>query len=204
MPDSIPVDRLVKAGAREEKLVRFPGLKEDYYLADFVPDPSVPEELGVDLERILVIVRPPPETAAYHAENPLYEEVIDRLAVEEGVTAVIIPRTPAQADRARARNSANLIVPGKAVDAQSLIAFADLVVSAGGTMNREAVALGTPVFTTFAGKMGGVDEDLIADGRLKILEGADQLPLVKRTDPAGPRNPRDPEILVQGMLAALN
>jgi predicted glycosyltransferase len=204
VPDSIPVDRLVKAGAREEKLVRFPGLKEDYYLADFVPDPSVPEDLGVDLERILVIVRPPPETAAYHAENPLYEQVIDRLAIEEGVTAVIIPRTPAQADRARARNSANLIVPEKAVDAQSLIAFADLVVSAGGTMNREAVALGTPVFTTFAGKMGGVDEGLIADGRLKILEGPDQLPLVKRTDPAGPRNPRDPEILVQGMLAALN
>ena len=94
-------------------------------------------------------------------------------------------------------------MPEKAVDAQSLIAFADLVVSAGGTMNREAVALGTPVFTTFAGKMGGVDEDLISDGRLKILEGPDQLPLVKRTDPAGPRNPRDPEILVQGMLSAL-
>ncbi len=204
VPDSIPVDRLVKAGAREDKLVRFPGLKEDYYLADFVPDPSVPEELGIDLERILAIVRPPPETAAYHAENPLYEEVIDRLAIEEGVTAVIIPRTPAQADRARARNSANLIVPEKAVDAQSLIAFADLVVSAGGTMNREAVALGTPVFTTFAGKMGGVDEVLISDGRLKILEGPDQLPLVKRTDPAGPRNPRDPEILVQGMLSALD
>ncbi|MCB0858560.1 MAG: DUF354 domain-containing protein [Solirubrobacterales bacterium] len=203
VPDSIPVERLVKAGAKEDKLVRFPGLKEDYYLADFVPDPSVPEELGIDLERILVIVRPPPETAAYHAENPLYEEVIDRLAIEEGVTAVIIPRTPAQADRARARNSANLIVPEKAVDAQSLIAFADLVVSAGGTMNREAVALGTPVFTTFAGKMGGVDEDLISDGRLKILEGPDQLPVVKRTDPAGPRNPRDPEILVQGMLSAL-
>lgn len=203
VPDSIPVDRLVKAGAKEDKLVRFPGLKEDYYLADFTPDPAVLEELGIDLERVLVIVRPPPETAAYHAENPLYEEVIDRLAAEEGVTAVIIPRTSAQADRARARNSANLIVPEKAVDAQSLIAFADLVVSAGGTMNREAVALGTPVFTTFAGRMGGVDEDLIADGRLKILESPGQLPLSKRTDPAGPRNPRDPEILVQGMLAAL-
>ncbi len=203
VPDSIPVERLVKAGATEDKLVRFPGIKEDYYLADFVPDPTVPEELGIDLERVLVIVRPPPETAAYHAENPLYEEVIDRLASEEGVAAVIIPRTPAQAERARARNSASLIVPDKAVDAQSLIAFADLVVSAGGTMNREAVALGTPVFTTFAGRMGGVDEHLIADGRLKILEDPGQLPLVKRTDPAGPRDPRDPEILVQGMLAAL-
>lgn len=203
VPDSIPVERLVKAGAKEEKLVRFPGLKEDYYLADFVPDRSAPDSLGIDPGRILAIVRPPPETAAYHAENPLYEEVIDRLAEAAGVTAVIIPRTPAQATRARERNSPNLIVPERPVDAQSLIAFADLVVSAGGTMNREAVALGTPVYTTFAGRMGGVDEALIADGRLKLLESVDQLPLQKRSDPAGPLNPRDPEILVQGMLAAL-
>jgi len=203
VPDSIPVDRLAKAGAKEGKLVRFPGLKEDYYLADFEPDPAVPEELGVDLERILVIVRPPPETAAYHADNPLYEKVIDRLAAADGVTAVIIPRTEGQRERARARNSSNLIVPDRAVDAQTLIAFADLVVSAGGTMNREAVALGTPVYTTFAGRMGGVDEALIADGRLKLLESADRLELVKRKDPAGPRNPRDPELLVEGMLGAL-
>jgi predicted glycosyltransferase len=204
VPDPIPVDRLEKAGAKERKLVRFPGLKEDYYLFDFEPDPAVPEELGIDLTRgILVIVRPPPETAAYHAENPLYDEVIDRLAVADGVTAVIIPRTEAQRERARAKNSPNLIVPERAVDAQSLIAFADLVVSAGGTMNREAVALGTPVYTTFAGKMGGVDEALIADGRLKLLESAEKLELVKRTDPTGPRNPRDPDLLVQGMLEAL-
>jgi predicted glycosyltransferase len=204
VPDSIPVDRLEKAGAKESKLVRFPGLKEDYYLFDFEPDPAVPEELGIDLTRgILVIVRPPPETAAYHAENPLYDKVIDRLATVDDVTAVIIPRTEAQRERARAKNSPNLIVPERPVDAQSLIAFADLVVSAGGTMNREAVALGTPVYTTFAGKMGGVDEALIADGRLKLLESADALPLTKRTDPTGPRNPRDPDLLVRGMLEAL-
>jgi len=203
VPDSIPVDRLEKAGAKEDKLVRFPGLKEDYYLADFEPDPAVPEALGIDLERVLVIVRPPPETAAYHAENPLYERVIDRLAAADGVTAVIIPRTPSQGERARARNSSNLVVPDRPVDAQSLIAFADLVVSAGGTMNREAVALGTPVYTTFAGRMGGVDEALIADGRLKLLESEDQLELTKRTEPTGPKNPRDPDLLVRGMLAAL-
>jgi predicted glycosyltransferase len=203
VPDAIPVDRLLKAGAKEEKLVRFPGLKEDYYLADFRPDPAALDELGIDLERVLVIVRPPPETAAYHADNPLYEKVIDRLAAADGLTAVIIPRTEAQRERARARNSSNLIVPDRAVDAQTLIAYADLVVSAGGTMNREAVALGTPVYTTFAGRMGGVDEALIADGHLKLLESAEKLELVKRTGPTGPRSPRDPDLLVQGMLEAL-
>jgi hypothetical protein len=99
--------------------------------------------------------------------------------------------------------AANLIVPERAIDAQSLIAFADLVVSAGGTMNREAVALGTPVFTTFAGRMGGVDEALIADGRLRVLADPAVLPLRKRDTPPGVLNPRDPELLVEGALGAV-
>ncbi|MBN8867352.1 MAG: DUF354 domain-containing protein [Solirubrobacterales bacterium] len=203
VPDTIPADRMAKVGAKGEKLVQYPGLKEDYYLADFEPDPEVITELGLDRERVLVVVRPPPETSEYHADNPLYEQVIDRLAEAEGVTAVIIPRTDAQGESARAKNSPNLVVPRQAVDAQSLIAYSDLVVSAGGTMNREAVALGTPVYTTFAGKMGGVDEALIAEGRLQVLQSADQLDFVKRTDEAGPTNPRDAEILLQGILGAL-
>jgi hypothetical protein len=84
-----------------------------------------------------------------------------------------------------------------------LIAHSDLVVSAGGTMNREAVALGTPVFTTFAGRMGGVDEALIADGRLRVLTDPAELPLRKRDTPPGVLNPRDPELLVEGALGAV-
>ncbi len=204
VPDSIPADRMAKVGAKGTKLVRYPGLKEDYYLADFVPDRAVLDQLGIDLERVLVLVRPPPETSEYHADNPLYEQVLDRLAAADGVTAVVIPRTGAQAERALGRDSGNLIVPEQAIDAQSLIAFSDLVVSAGGTMNREAVALGTPVYTTFAGRMGGVDEKLIADGRLAVLEDAADFELVKRQDQAGPREPRDPQILVDGILGALD
>ena len=203
VPDMIPPERMARVGAKGEKLVRYPGLKEDYYLAGFEPDPAVVEELGIDRDRVLVVVRPPPETSEYHADNPMYEQVIERLAVADGVTAVVIPRTEGQGAAARGQNSPNLIVPGHAVDAQSLIAYADLVVSAGGTMNREAVALGTPVYTTFAGKMGGVDEALIAEGKLLVLENAEQLELVKRRGTPGAREPRDPEFLVEGILGAL-
>ncbi len=97
----------------------------------------------------------------------------------------------------------NLLVPERAIDAQSLIAYADLVVSAGGTMNREAVALGTPVFTTFAGRMGGVDEKLIEEGRLRVLKDANDLPLRKRENPVGVLNRRDPDLLVEGVLGAV-
>jgi predicted glycosyltransferase len=202
VPDSIPLDRLKRIGAKERKLVRYPGLKEEYYLDGFKPDPAVLEELGLDREKVLVVVRPPPETSEYHARNDLYGEAIRHLAVAEAVQAVVIPRTERQGVEVRAMGATNLIVPERAIDAQSLIAFADLVVSAGGTMNREAVALGTPVFTTFAGRMGGVDEALIADGRLQVLADPAELPLCKRETPPGVLNPRDPEVLVEGVLGA--
>jgi predicted glycosyltransferase len=204
-PDSIPVERMEAAGANRESLFRYAGLKEDYYLSDFVPDPGVPEELGIDPEKILVVVRPPPETSAYHRENPLYDQVLDRIEQASGtVEAVVIPRTSAQAEAVAGRRARNLIVPTRAVDAQSLIAFADLVVSAGGTMNREAVSLGTPVFTTFTGRMGGVDEALIAEGRMRQLEDVGQLDLVKKQASPGPVSPRDPDIIVDAIRGALD
>lgn len=203
MPDSIPLERLRKIGAKERKLVRYPGLKEEYYLADFTPDAGVLDELGLDREKVLVVVRPPPETSEYHARNDVYGEAIRYLAESGSVQAVVIPRTEGQGSEVRAMGADNLIVPERAIDAQSLIAYADLVVSAGGTMNREAVALGTPVFTTFAGRMGGVDEGLIAAGRLRVLADPAELPLRKRQSPIRVLNPRDPELLVEGVLGAV-
>ena len=184
VPDSIPLERLAKLGAKGEKLVRYPGLKEEYYLAGFEPDPAVLDELGLDREKVLVVVRPPPETSEYHARNDLYggdDRPPRRRRRRRRRWSSPAPRR--QGEAVRALGAANLIVPERAIDAQSLIAYADLVVSAGGTMNREAVALGTPVFTTFTGRMGGVDEALIADGRLQVLADPAALELRKRDSP---------------------
>jgi predicted glycosyltransferase len=203
VPDAIGIEAMRRAGAAERKLVRYPGLKEDYYLADFRPDAAVLAELGVDPEAVLAVVRPPPDTSAYHERNPVYDAVLDRLAADDGATAVVIARTESQARAVRERSEPSLIVPERAIDAQSLIAYADLVVSAGGTMNREAVALGTPVYTIFSGRMGAVDEQLIAAGLLRPLPSAAELELVKRESEPGPRHPRDPDLLVEGILGAL-
>ena len=209
-PDAIPVEAMEKAGARPDRLFRYPGLKEDYYLADFEPDHAVLAELALDRKRVLVVVRPPPETSEYHADNPLYERVLDRLAGEAEVTTVVIPRTDAQGGGLRERGArpngegaATLVVPERAVDAQSLIAYADLVVSAGGTMNREAVALGTPVYTIFSGAMGAVDEGLITDGLLRPLSDPAQIELTKRAAGTGPLHPRDPQLLADAVLSAV-
>jgi predicted glycosyltransferase len=212
VPDAISVQAMVEAGAAEEKLVRYPGLKEDYYLADFEPSPRVLSDLGLPElgissdrmdDRVLVVVRPPPETSEYHAQNDLYEGVLDRLARAEAAIAVLIPRTEAQRTEAEARGDAGLVVPGEAIDAQSLIAYADLVVSAGGTMNREAVALGTPVRTIFTGELGAVDAKLMDQGLLLPLDDPASLALSKRTTPAGVQNPRDAAFLVDGILEAI-
>ena len=173
VPDAIPPARLERYGARG-KIRAYEGLKEEYYLADFEPDAGVLDELGLDATRPIVVVRTPPEVSLYHRfENDLFARVLQRLreaAAADGVQPVVLPRVDAQ--RRELAGVPGFVVPERAIDAQSLIAYADLVISAGGTMNREAVALGTPVYTTFEGRLGAVDERLIEEGRLRKLAGS--------------------------------
>jgi hypothetical protein len=204
VPEAIPPERLDRYGAAR-KLRRYAGLKEEYYLSDFEPDPSVLHELGLDRTRPLVLVRTPPEVSLYHRfENDLFARVLERLraAAHEGTQVVLLPRVAAQ--REQLRGTPGFVVPETAVDAQSLVALADLVISAGGTMNREAVALGTPVYTTFEGRMGAVDERLIEEGRLRKLANADALELTPRErSPLATRIRRDPGVLVDLLLSPL-
>lgn len=202
-PDAIPPSRLARFGAKGGKLLQYPGLKEEYYLSDFEPDPDILSRLGVDPERVVVVVRPPPDVSLYHRKsNPLFPRVLNYLGDRPEVHAVVIPRTAAQRDHVLALNLPSVLVPRDAVDAQSLIAASDLVVSAGGSMNREAVALGVPVYTTYGGRLGGVDESLIRSGRLRPLSDVRALELEKRTATSDwPR--RDPGVIVDMVLSAV-
>jgi predicted glycosyltransferase len=201
VPEAIPPERLAPYGATPAKLRRYPGLKEEYYLADFEPDPAVLGELGLDAGQPLAVVRTPPSVSLYHRfENPLFGQVLERL--REDAQVVVLPRTPDQ--RAELAAAGGFVVPERAVDAQSLVAYADVVVSAGGTMNREAVALGTPVFTTFEGRLGAVDEQLIAEGRLRHLRSPGEVEVRKRDRAtAGERVRRDPAAFTELLLSPL-
>jgi len=202
VPDAIPLERLRRFGVEAPKLLRYPGLKEEYYLSDFEPDPSLLDRFGVDPARVLVVLRPPPDVSLYHRHsNPLFPMTLDHLGRLENVHAFVLPRTVEQREYVRKLDLPSVILPEKAVDAQSLIALADVVVSAGGTMNREAAALGVPVYTTYGGRLGGVDEALIREGRLKPLTDPRALDLHKR-DEAGERVRRDPALLLDMLLSA--
>ena len=198
VPDVIPPERLYPYGARG-KLRPYPGLKEEYYLADFEPDPTVLAELGLDARRPIAVVRTPPEASLYHRfENPLFPRVLERL--RDQAQTVVLPRTPEQ--RAEVIRFGGVVVPERAIDAQSLVALADVVVSAGGTMNREAVALGTPVHTLFEGRPGAVDERLIEEGRLLRLSHPEAIVVEKRTGGSGARIRRDPRDLTRLLLGS--
>ena len=203
VPDAIPQDRLDRLGASASKVRRFPGLKEEYYLAGLTPDESVLDALALDRESILAVVRTPPDVSLYHRRgNPLFADLLRVLGADSDVRAVVLPRTPEQRRDVIALSLPSLVVPEHALDAQSLMAMADLVVSAGGTMNREAAALGVPVYTTFAGRIGAVDEQLIHEGRLELLTSPGAVRVAKRPGTSRAVE-RDPALLLDTLLTAL-
>jgi predicted glycosyltransferase len=204
VPDAIPPVRLARYGATSRKLRQYAGLKEEYYLADFTPDEAVLTELGLDPAEPLAVVRTPPAVSLYHRfEHPVFAQLLERL--RDRAQTVVLPRT--QEQREELTRAGGYRIPEHAVDAQSLVAYADVVVSAGGTMNREAVALGTPVWTTFEGRLGAVDERLIAEGRLKKLDRPEDVEVRKRDaaerDAGADRVRRDPAILAELLTGGL-
>jgi uncharacterized protein len=207
VPDAIPAERLARYGATPPKLQTYPGLKEEYYLAGFEPDEGVVRELGVKLGRILCVVRTAPSYALYlgGSENPLLPRVLERLTANEDATTVVLARTDEQRREIAGLGLPRLVVPERAVDGRSLVALADLLVSAGGTMNREAAVLGTPVWSIFEGPMGAVDEALVDDGRLKLLSDPDEI-TVAHKPPGGwaERVRRDPQELLHLALPWLD
>jgi uncharacterized protein len=182
VPEPIPAARLARYGARPPKLVRYPGLKEEYYLSEFEPDEGVLDELRIERGAILAVVRTAPAYALYlgGSENPLLPSILRRLAQSPDARTVLLPRTREQAAAAAALGLQRLTIPERAVDGRSLVAFADLLVSAGGTMNREAAVLGTPVWSIFEGRLGAVDELLIREGRLRLLGDPGEIELERK------------------------
>lgn len=182
VPDAIPLEAVAPYGGTAEKVDRYPGLKEEYYLADFEPDARIMERMGLDEDKVMIVLRTPPSMAAYHRmENPIFDDVLKLVASRDDVQAVALIRTPDQIAGIEGVGSANIRVPREVVDAQSLVYYADVVVSGGGTLNREAVALGTPAYTVFQGVMGAVDTKLMEEGRLMPLSTAEDLALTKKT-----------------------
>jgi len=196
VPRAFPEEALRRYGASRGKVKRYPGTKEDVYLADFKPDPHFAEtlrDLGIESNDVLAVIRPPAREALYHRfENELFAAMLDRLTARPGLKVILLARTNEQRTEYEAMAKPKLILPRTALDGANLIAAADLVISAGGTMNREAAALGVPAATIYAGEWAAIDEELVREGRLTriaSLADLDSLRLEKKQG-ANPRHAR--------------
>lgn len=179
VPASFPARRLRRYGASVGKVRRYHGTKEDVYLADFQPDPAFAKELcelGVRPDNVLVLMRPPAHDALYHRfQNKLFDEALALLLGKANVQVVLLPRNEAQRTTYAPQANDRLIVPPQPLDGANLIAASDLVISAGGTINREAAALGVPVASIYGGRWAAVDEELVNEGRLQRIASSEDL-----------------------------
>jgi len=182
VPFTFSDGELRKYGAHPKKVRRYQGLKEQVYLCRFEPDSAFPESLGPLLgpggynpeKHLLFVVRPPATMSAYHDfENPLFISLLSYLRSRPEVRTILLPRTQHQHEELSSELGHTIVVPEKPLEGRNTIWHADAVISAGGTMCREAAAFGTPAFTIFWGKMGSVDKHLISQGKLIQLSSED-------------------------------
>lgn len=183
LPSALPVELVRRQGATAPKVVVYPGLKEELYLGDFEPDPSVLDAAGVPRDGgPLVVTRTPPAGASYHRmENDPYYDGL-RAVCRDSVRCVILPRSVEQRSQLESLRLPGAVVPERAVDSRSLMYAADLVVGAGGTMTREAALLGVPTASVYAGGLPAVEQALERDGRLRrVASPAELAPVERRT-----------------------
>ncbi|HEY1262127.1 MAG TPA: DUF354 domain-containing protein [Terriglobales bacterium] len=198
-PEIIPAESVCAVGIPQDRLLRYPGIKEDVYAPSFQPDPSLRQKLGIEANALMITMRPPATEAHYH--NPeseiLQDAVFQMIAQCPQARMVVVPRTPKQGAELRQQwpqlfANGQVMIPEQVVDGLDLIWASDLVISGGGTMNREAAALGVPVYSIFRGKIGAVDRYLAEVGRMVLLESAqdvrDKLKLVRRQRSAASDN----------------
>jgi len=213
MPDVIPDGAMSR---HTDTVLRYPGLKEDVYIPRFRPDPSILSGFGISSNHLVVTIRPPATEAHYH--NPeseiLFAETLRLLSSKPHVRAVVLPRNARQGEQLRADwgdliASGTMLVPSAPLDGLNMIWFSDLVISGGGTMNREAAALGVPVYSIFRGKLGAVDHYLAETGRLTMIENTSdihrKIKLVRWNRPAKPEDRNCPvlQCIIGNILSVL-
>jgi predicted glycosyltransferase len=180
LPEAIPTSTLEFQHIDLRKVIRYPGFKENVYLYGLRPSTTVLDDLKLDPRRLIITVRPPATWAHYHNDHSevLFRALVERLREEQDSQVIVLPRTLEQGGTLRnsyGMRSPPFRVSDQAVDALSLMAHSDAVLSGGGTMTREAAILGTPAYSLFAGKPGAIDAALEHDGRLTILRSIEEV-----------------------------
>jgi uncharacterized protein len=180
VPDALCKASLRRYGATNAKIISYPGIKEQVYLANFRPDPVFRDRLGIPAESIVATMRPPSVVSAYHrSRNSVFDETISYVAGHARTVVVLLPRGALQRREYASLELPNVMIPREVVDGPQLVYCSDLIAGAGGTMNREATVLGTPVYSQFQGPTSSVDEYLIRQGKMVRVVDTVDIPSIK-------------------------
>jgi uncharacterized protein len=195
MPEALRETNVGRQGATRAKVVFYPGLKEELYIADFQPDAQILGKLGIDRSGNypVVVTRTPPTRAIYHRfPNSLFNEILLRLDREPNLRLVVLARHGEQREAIAALDLRNAVIPAAAVDSRSLMYSADLVLGAGGTMTREAALLGVPTLSVFEGHQPAVDRLLEDRGLLRVVHDVADvgIPTRRTSEPSALHNLR--------------
>jgi predicted glycosyltransferase len=204
VPEAVPVSALTGMGAARDKLFRYAGFKEEYYLYDAQPDPQALARLGVQRRHVAGVVRPAPGSRVSSGEQvraaeDRLVELLTALAGRRNVTLVVVARDRAQRQRILTLGLPRVLVPDGPVDGVGLLAAADFVVGLGGAMLREAVALGTPAYT-LSSSAAPVEASLLADGRLRRVASAGDVALRKKDTTMTSSPSRDPGLFADRLV----
>ena len=173
MPTLIPDERLKSAGIKLEKVIRYNGFKEELYIPEFVPEAGFRGTIGIPENKVLVVIRPPGMLSNYHNEEgeSLFVESVKYFSSFPDCICYIVSRTTEDKTLLKNLNikSDNIKFNKSAVDGLQLLNSADIVLSGGGTMNRESALLGTETYSIFRGRKPYLDEYLNQIGQLKFI-----------------------------------
>jgi hypothetical protein len=183
LPSAIGLESVRKYGATRPKTVFYDGFKEQVYLESLSPDRATVNSIlppGAWDEKVVAVARPPADFAVYHRfENPLFDQWLMAAGEDDRVAVILLPRTGEQKRHLEALALPSVVVCDRPVDGANLIHAADLVVSAGGTMNREAAVMGVPAYSIFASTPAAVDLALNRINRLEFIRGPDDIAKIR-------------------------
>lgn len=183
VPDGITDNVLDTIGVAPLKRLKYPGLKEELYVSGFHPNGDFRRQFlqSHEVEEtpglIFGVIRPPATTANYHAgeSEGLVSDVLELLLSADNTFTVIVPRSAEQAEEladelgTAAFPQHRYVILDSVVDGMDLVYAADLLISGGGTMNREAALLGTTVYSIFTGRQGSLDAQMERQGVIKFI-----------------------------------
>ncbi len=171
-PAAIPAHRWLSLGARAEALRPYYGVDEVSWIL-----PVLGRARFGGREGGLAVVRPEESHAAYLARNSGHASVVEpclEFLLDNGYRVVLLPRYEDQRSYFQKKYGDRVEIPERAVDPVPLYSAADVVISGGGTMSREAAMFGTPAISLFP-----LEDPLYVDEFLASLG----LPLFRFRDP---------------------